>query len=108
MKFAHVRVANISHLQCKYFTAKRFHLPEWANFVGAPAIKQVPQGSLFFFWLGSGPTFGIDIWLIAGVSGIVGDIVPAVFASALALVTLVIRAAAEARGYGKDNERENK
>lgn len=61
-----------------------------------------------FFWLGSGPTFGIDIRLIAGVSGIVGDIVPAVFASALALVTLVIRAAAEARGYGKDNERENK
>ena len=33
MKFAHVRTANISHLRSKYFTAKRFHLPEWANFV---------------------------------------------------------------------------
>ena len=28
MKFAHVRIANISHLRSKYFTAKRFHLPE--------------------------------------------------------------------------------
>ena len=33
MKFAHIRAANISHLRSKYFTAKRFHLPEWANFV---------------------------------------------------------------------------
>ena len=33
MKFAHVRVANISHLRSKYFTAKRFHLPARANFV---------------------------------------------------------------------------
>ena len=33
MKFAHVRIANISHLRSKYFTAKRFHLPARANFV---------------------------------------------------------------------------
>ena len=33
MKFANVRVANISHLRSKYFTAKRFHLPARANFV---------------------------------------------------------------------------
>ena len=33
MKFAHVRVANISHLRSKYFIAKRFHLPARANFV---------------------------------------------------------------------------
>ena len=47
MKFAHVRGANISHLRSKYFTAKRFHLPERANFVGAPALSQVPQRVLF-------------------------------------------------------------
>ena len=32
-----VRKANISYLQSKYFIAKRFHLPERANFIGAPA-----------------------------------------------------------------------
>ena len=54
MKFAHVRKANISHLRSKYFAAKRFHLPEWANFVGAPALSQVPQGGSFSLWRGTG------------------------------------------------------
>ena len=49
MKFAIVRKANISHLRSKYFTAKRFHLPEWANFVGAPALSQVPRCPAFCF-----------------------------------------------------------
>ena len=46
MKFAHVRGANISHLRSKYFTAKRFHLPKWANFVGRPALQWVAQGGV--------------------------------------------------------------
>ena len=50
MKFAHVRVANISHLQSKYFTAKRFHLPERANFVGAVSLTELRQWTVFFWW----------------------------------------------------------
>ena len=53
MKFAHVRVANISHLQGKYLTAKRFHLPEWANFVGHLLYRRCPESSLYF--LGEAP-----------------------------------------------------
>ena len=48
MKFARVRGANISHLRSKYFTAKRFHLPKWANFVGRPALQSVAQFSVLF------------------------------------------------------------
>ena len=48
MKFAHVRIANISHLRSKYFTAKRFHLPGRANFVGAVSLTELRQFSSFF------------------------------------------------------------
>ena len=44
MKFAHVREANISHLQSKYFIAKRFHLPEWANFVAHLLYRRCAVG----------------------------------------------------------------
>ena len=33
VKFAHIRIANISHLRSKYFTAKLFHLPVKANLI---------------------------------------------------------------------------
>ena len=52
MKFAHVRAANISHLQSKYFTAKRFHLPERANFVGAVSLTELRQKSTPFEKIG--------------------------------------------------------
>ena len=48
MKFAHVRIANISHLRSKYFTAKRFHLPGRANFVGAVSLTELRQKSRLF------------------------------------------------------------
>ena len=49
MKFAHVRVANISHLQSKYFTAKRFHLPVRANFVAHLLYSRCAVGEGFLF-----------------------------------------------------------
>ena len=50
MKFAYVCLANISHLRSKYFTAKRFHLPEWANFVMA-VLENCVFGHDHFGWL---------------------------------------------------------
>ena len=46
MKFAHIRAANISHLQSKYFTAKLFHLPE-----GHISLKKALAIASAFFWV---------------------------------------------------------
>ena len=46
IKFAHVRTANISHLQSKYFTAKLFHLPK-----GQISLKKALAFASAFFWL---------------------------------------------------------
>ena len=51
MRFAHVREANISHLQSKYFIAKRFHLPEWANFVAHLLYRRCAVRLSFFTFL---------------------------------------------------------
>ena len=45
MKFAHVRVANISHLRSKYFTAQLFHLPE-----GQISLKKPRESEVFSGW----------------------------------------------------------
>ena len=50
MKLAHVREANISHLQSKYFIAKRFHLPEWANFVAHLLYRRCAVVVLFLLY----------------------------------------------------------
>ena len=45
----HVRKANISHLHSKYFIAKRFRLPEWANFIGSSADADEPNGTFTYY-----------------------------------------------------------
>ena len=42
MKFAHIRAANISHLQRKYFTAQLFHLPAGQISLKKGASYEVP------------------------------------------------------------------
>ena len=49
MKFSHIREANISHLQSKYFTAKLFHLPARANFVEKSTYLSGRQMCAFFW-----------------------------------------------------------
>ena len=51
MKFAHIREANISYLQSKYFTAKLFHLPARANFV-EKSTHCLGRQMCAFFWCG--------------------------------------------------------
>ena len=40
MEFAHVRIANISHLRSKYFTAQLFHLPEGQISLKNPRLRE--------------------------------------------------------------------
>ena len=68
MKFAHVRIANISHLRSKYFTATLFHLSK-----GQISLKKaLAIASAFFWWtIRDSPDCGRstgELWQSTGLS----------------------------------------